>query len=73
MKRRQTGEVLAPHVRRGKWKMLASKAKSKAARGERITAPLLMLPKAWEDGLPTICREPAANPVDGVCLILQGV
>jgi hypothetical protein len=41
--------------------------------GGRITAPLLILPKAWEAGLQTICREPAANPVDGVCLILQGV
>jgi hypothetical protein len=41
--------------------------------GGRITAPLLILPKAWEAGLPTICREPAADPVDGVCLILQGV
>jgi hypothetical protein len=24
----------------------------------------LILPKAWEAGLPTICRVPAANPVD---------
>ena len=30
--------------------------------------PGWLLPKAWEFGLPAICREPAATPMSAVCL-----
>ena len=35
--------------------------------GWRLT--IWLLPKAWESGLPTICREPAANSANAMHLM----